>query len=208
MEPEVQTDVEEPGDAGDLTEEALEVEEGIEVPVAPTRKSGRANAGRNPKYDPYAMMTRGYGMACTNLKVKVALERFGKTAYDSIKDELIQLFVKKRALVPMKLEEVLKKVGQANLWFHTVRSHMFLKEKYDAARNFEKIKARLVADGSTQDRNDFKEEDIASPTASLESIFNMLKLVAVEKRHLLILDIGGAYLNAGIDRSVFMYIQP
>jgi len=85
---------------------------------------------------------------------------------------------------------------------------MFLKEKYDAAGNFEKIKARLVADGSTQDRSDFDEEDIDSPTASLESIFNMLKLVAVEKRHLLILDIGGAYLNAEIDRTVYMFIEP
>jgi len=85
---------------------------------------------------------------------------------------------------------------------------MFLKEKYDAAGNFEKIKARLVADGSTQDRSDFDEEDTASPTASLESIFNMLKLVAVEKRHLLILDIGGAYLNAEIDRSVYMFVEP
>ena len=85
---------------------------------------------------------------------------------------------------------------------------MFLKEKYDAAGNFEKIKARLVADGSTQDRSDFDEEDIASPTASLESIFNVLKLVAVEKRHLLIFDIGGAYLNAEIDRTVYMFIEP
>ena len=85
---------------------------------------------------------------------------------------------------------------------------MFLKEKYDAGGNFEKIKARLVADGSTQDRSDFEDDDIASPMASLESIFNLLKLVAMEKRHLLILDIGGAYLNAEIDRTVYMFIEP
>jgi len=36
----------------------------------------------------------------------------------------------------------------------------------------------------------------------------MLKLVAVEKRHLLVLDVGGAYLNAKIDRAEYMYIQP
>ena len=177
--------MEEPAGAEDLIEEA---EEGIEVSSVPTRRSGRANAGRNSKYHPYAMMTQGYGLACANLRVKVALERFGKAAYDSIKDELIELFIKKRALVPMNVKDVLDKVGHSNLWFHTVRIHMFLKEKYDAAVNFEKIKARLVA--------------------SLESIFNMLKLVAVEKRHLLILDIDGAYLNAEIDRSVYMFIEP
>jgi len=65
------------------------------VAAAPTRRSGRANAGRSSKYEPYAMMTRGYGLACANLKVKVALERFGKVAYDAIKEELTQLLVKK-----------------------------------------------------------------------------------------------------------------
>jgi len=84
---------------------------------------------------------------------------------------------------------------------------MFLREKYDAIGTFEKMKARL-ADGSTQDKDEFKDDEISSPTASLESIFNMLKMVAVEKRHLLILDVGGAYLNAKINRAEYMYIQP
>jgi len=205
MEPEVQTLVEEPAVDEALIEEA---DEAIEVAAVPTRRSGRANAGRSSKYEPYAMMTQGYGLACTSLRVKVARERFGKIAYDAIKEELIQLLIKKRALVPINVNEVMEKIGHGNLWYHSVRSHTFLKEKYDAGGNFEKIKARLVADGSTQDRSDFDEEDIASPTASLESIFNMLKLVAMEKRHLLILDIGGAFLNAEIDRTVYMFIEP
>ena len=172
--------------------------------VEPTRRSTRSTAGVTSKYDSFAMMTRGYGLACANLKVKVALERFGKDAYDAIKDELVQLFFKKRALVPIKLREV----SRVNLYFPALRSHMFLREKYNAAGMFKKIKARLVADGSTQDREDFEDEDISSPTASIESIFNMLKLVAVEKRHLFILDVGGAYLSAKIDRPVYMYVQP
>ena len=172
--------------------------------VEPTRRSTRSTAGVTSKYDSFAMMTRGYGLACASLKVRVALERFGKEAYDAIKDELVQLFLKKRALVPM----ILREISRANMYFPVLRSHMFLREKYNAAGVFEKIKARLVADGSTQDREDFEDEDTSSPTASLESIFNMLKLVAVEKRHLLILDVGGAYLNAKIDRPVYTYVQP
>jgi len=35
----------------------------------------------------------------------------------------------------------------------------------------------------------------------------MLKLVAVEKRHMLILDVGGAYLNEKIDRPAYMFLQ-
>ena len=141
------------------------------------------------------MFTKGYGLALGNLQVKVALERFGKAAYDSIKDELEQLFVKKKALVPVLYRDI----ARVNLYFPILRSHMFLREKFNALGVFEKIKARLVADGSSQDREDFDDEEISSPTTCLESIFIMLKLVAVEKRHLLILDVGGAYLNAKID---------
>jgi len=101
------------------------------------------------------MMTGGYALACTNLKVKVALERFGKVAYDSIKDELDHLFIKKRALVPMLIREVTR----ANLYFSILlRSHMFLREKFNAIGVFEKIKVWLVADWSTQDREDFDDE--------------------------------------------------
>jgi len=85
---------------------------------------------------------------------------------------------------------------------------MFLREKYNAIGVFEKIKARLVADGSTQDREDFDDKEISSPTACLESIFNMLKIVAVEDRHLLILDVGGAYLNAKINNAAYMFLAP
>ena len=63
-----------------------------------------------------------------------------------------------------------------------------------------------MADGSTQDREDFDDEEISSPTACLESIFNMLKIVAVEDRHLLILDVGGAYLNAKINNAAYMFL--
>ena len=185
--------------------EQLEAEEEVEIQLAPvTRRSTRTTAGQTSKYEPYSMLTQGYGLACSNLHVKVALERFGKVAYDSIKEELIQLFVKKKALAPVLLQEF----SRANLYNPILRSHMFLREKFNAIGVFEKIKARLVADGSIQDREDFADEDISSPTASLESIFNMLKLVAVEKRHLLILDVGGAYLNANIDRPTYMYLQP
>jgi len=136
----------------------------------------------------------------------VALERFGEVAYDSIKEELVQLFIKKSALAPVLLSDFTRK----NLYFPAkiLRSHMLRREKFNAIGVFENIKARLVADGSTQDREDFDDEEISSPTACLESIFNMLKLVAVEKRHLLILDVGGAYLNAKINSPAYMLIAP
>ena len=79
-------------------------------------------------------------------------------AYDSIKEELVQLFIKKSALAPVLLSDFTRK----NLYFPAkiLRSHMLRREKFNAIGVFENIKARLVADGSTQDREDFDDEEI------------------------------------------------
>ena len=82
-------------------------------------------------------------------------------------------------------------------------SHMFLKEKLDGAGMFEKLKARLVGDGRTQ----IRDEDYSSPTARIESIFNSMKIIVEEERKTLVLDIGGAYLNAKMDDEVYMWLS-
>ena len=172
------------------------------------RRSARATAGQTNKYDDYELagfttgLTRGYGLALANLSVKVALEEFGKKAYTAIRDELTQLFITKRALKALSWKEINVKAKEMSV----VASHMFLREKFDSNGNFEKMKARLVADGRMQDKTDFKIEDISSPTAKLESIINVLKIVVEEDRHTLVIDVGGAYLNAKIDRTTFMYL--
>jgi len=155
-----------------IIESSLGPEEYIETTINQyTRRSARANAGQTSKYEGFSMLTKGYGLACTNLRVKLALERFGKVAYDAIKDELVQLFFTKGALKPQLLRDYQK----SNLHIPILRSHMFLREKYDAMGVFEKMKARLVADGSAQDKTEFNDGDISSPTASLESIFKWRK---------------------------------
>jgi hypothetical protein len=189
----------------------LEIEsedDDAEIKVEP-RRSQRHTAGKTSRFGDYDLakkqlsgLTRGYGMALMNLSIKVALEKYGKEAYDSIKDELVQLFVKKKALTPVLLSELIRTAEEI------IRSHMFLKVKVDANGIFEKIKARLVADGSGQDRSEFDEQELASPTASLESIFNIIKIIVEEGRYKLILDVGGAYLNATIDRDIYMWLDP
>ena len=148
-------------------------------------------------------MTKGYGLALANLSVKVALEEFGAKAQTAIQDELIQLFINKKALKAVPWSHIAKVAKDTSV----IASHMFLREKFDATGKFEKLKARLVADGRMQDRTDFQIDDIASPTARLESIFNVIKIVVEEDRYTLVLDVGGAYLNAKIDREVFMILN-
>jgi len=181
--------------------------------VSGVRRSQRINAGTSKRYEDFDLvgltrssaptrLTRGYGMALANLSVKVALEEFGKKAYDAILDELTQLFLKKKALKAIPWDVIHAKAKELSV----IASHMFLREKYDANGKFEKIKARLVADGRSQNRADF--ENISAPTASLESIINAIKIVVEEDRFTLVLDVGGAYLNATIDREVYMKLCP
>lgn len=50
---------------------------------------------------------------------------------------------------------------------------MFLKYKYDAQGKLEKVKAKLVADGRVQDREQYS--DKYYPTVSLDAIMATLK---------------------------------
>ena len=55
---------------------------------------------------------------------------------------------------------------------------MFFKAKFDASGRFEKLKARLVAWGNLQDRDDYP--DRHAPTVSMPSLKMMLTMAARE----------------------------
>ena len=172
------------------------------------RRSQRSTAGKTSRYDDYIRpdgisgFTSKWGFALTNLSIKVATERFGEKAFEAIKDELVQLIVDKEALKPMDWKKCKHLFDQGKI-ASILMSHMFLKEKLDGAGVFEKLKARLVGDGRLQARD----EDYSSPTARVESIFNSLKITVEECRKLLVLDIGGAYLNAKMNEEVYMWLS-
>eukprot|EP00392_Amoebophrya_sp_AT5.2_P019502 g20358.t1 len=89
----------------------------------------------------------------------------------------------------------------------TEPSLMFLKAKFDGLGRFEKIKARLVANGAQQDKTLYP--DNSSPTAAMQSILMMLTVAAKEKRKIAAIDIGGAYLNAEMTgEEVVMELEP
>ena len=85
-----------------------------------------------------------------------------------------------------------------------IRGFIFLKEKFLANGEFDKLKARLVAGGHMQDKSSYVVEEIASPTVSLQSVFMTATLAALEGRHVMTLDVGSAYLNANMAKNVFM----
>jgi hypothetical protein len=136
-----------------------------------------------------------------NLSVGAAIRNFGDSARNACKDELVQLFREKKALVPVQWNDLTQKQRKK-----VVRSHMFLREKYEDGK-FVKLKGRIVADGRMQDRTIYT--DFSSPTAKTRSVMTCLKLAAVQGWDLLKVDVGGAFLCASIDdtEEVFMEID-
>ena len=121
--------------------------------------------------------------------VKKGLQEHGHHAQVAITSELKQLFKDKKALKPV-LRANLSNTQKKKI----LRSSMFLKTKFDARGVFEKIKARLVADGRGQDKSLYP--DNTSPTVAMKSLLMCLMIAAKEKRKIMKIDIGGAYLNA------------
>ena len=163
--------------------------------VPPVRRSERLASKPQTKW-----MSNGDKM--TMISLAKAMNMYGDAAGASIKKELQQMLDK----------GVFRAVHEADLTAEqrkgAIRSLMFLKEKYTASGNFEKLKSRLVADGSQQDRNVYG--DSSSPTASVPALFTVFGIAADEGREVASCDIVGAFLNASKDDNkdpIYMRIR-
>jgi hypothetical protein len=180
----------------ELLQQILEDSDSLFEPKDDTRvslrRSQQENAGKRT-YD------NSYEWNLMNLSVGAAVQGFGDVAKDAVKEELTQLFIHKKALEPVRWDDLNQEQRK-----RAVRSHMFLKEKYEDG-SFVKMKARLVADGRMQDRTVYT--DYSSPTAKTISIMTCLKHAALKDWDMLKLDVGGAFLCAPInDEEVFMFL--
>jgi len=93
------------------------------------------------------------------------------------------------------LLKVLRAVKRASIkaGTKTLKSHMFVVTKYQVSGEFDKMKARLIADGRDQDPELYPNK--SSPTVALHSVFLVLGLVACHKWHVTVkIDIKGAFL--------------
>lgn len=86
-----------------------------------------------------------------------------------------------------------------------IGSSMFLKEKFLASAEFEKLKARLVADGDQQDKSPYN--DLSAPTVGTSSIFTILSIAALEGRGACVIDIGGVFLNADMNTGLPVHMR-
>ena len=122
------------------------------------------------------------------MTVKAALRDRPEEATSVMEDELSQMKTKK-VWHGAKRKDLSIQQNRA-----IIRSSMFLKDKYLASGTFDKFKARLVAGGNQQDKSLY--ENLSSPTAALTSVFTTASIAAHEGRQRVVIDIGGAFLNA------------
>jgi hypothetical protein len=87
----------------------------------------------------------------------------------------------------------------------TIRSFLFYKEKYFPDGKFDKLKARLVASGDAQDRSLYTESQTSSPTVSTETLFMVAAIAGREKRKVITVDIGSAFLRGKFHFSAISF---
>ncbi len=127
-----------------------------------------------------AMEPREYGL---HISVQKARTRWGDAAEAAIEKELRQ-FVDYGVWRGVKPGELTQKELKS-----AIRTLMFLKEKFRADGSFEKLKARLVANGSQQVREIF--DTLSSQTAKQRSIMIVAGIAAREERDVVTSDIIG-----------------
>ena len=154
----------------------------------------------------HALLTRNYDSAngnweerVFNISVNAALRTRGKDAECVILKELNQMITKK-VWTPVDLKGLSGAEKR-----RIIRSSMFLKEKFLASGEFEKLKARLVAGGDQQDRNLY--EDLSAPTVGTSSVFTLLSVAAHQGRKVAVIDISGAFLNADMTTGLSVHMR-
>ena len=78
-----------------------------------------------------------------------------------------------------------------------IRCSVFHKDKFNVSDEYDKLNARIVADGEQQDKKLYEDLCFYSPTTSITSVLAVTDLVACESISVTVIDIEGAFLNAG-----------
>ena len=138
-------------------------------------------------------------LSSANISVRDALRTQGDEAKRVILKELKQMLV--RGVFTPVHRSVMKEHERRS----TIRSSMFLKGKYHPDGTFDKLKARLVAGGDQQDKSLYT--DLSSATVSTSAVFTLAAVAAHEQRHVAVVDIGGAFLNADMGQEVPVHMR-
>lgn len=179
-------------DLVDDDEESFQLD--LEMEVLPVRSAGTRTSARLVGKKPAGFYNENkVEHQVLHISLKKGIEKHGELAVAGINSEFQQMIDKE------VWTYVLSYYGSY------LRSSMFLKEKMDMDGVVYKVKARLVADGSTQVLQPY--EFTFTPTIKSSSINCMLKIAAAENRSVKAIDISGAYLHAKMKGDVYMNLD-
>ena len=143
---------------------------------------------------PVRLRAKGFHISC-----KKAIATYGVAATHAIETEMKQMLdkdvfepVSRRVMSPEEIRKI-------------IPSSIFVKEKFLPAGDFDKLKARFVAGGNWQDRDDYL--DVSSPAAALASLMIVAAIAARERRKVRSMDVDGAYLCALMKSDVWLEIE-
>lgn len=132
-----------------------------------------------------------YGLHMSIAKAKQEYGSYADAAVDKEILQMLDLGVWKEVDPGTLNRETLKSV---------IFSLLFLKAKHSSEGEFQELKARLVANGSQQDKSVF--DNVSSPTVGLASLFICAGIAAREGRIVTTMDIVGAYLKVDMGDKV------
>jgi hypothetical protein len=124
-----------------------------------------------------------------NMSITNAVDKLGSSAIDAITKEMNMIINDKKVFEVIDMDKLSFDQRKS-----IIPSKLFLKEKYTATGEFDKLKARLVAGGHRQDRDVF--ENISSSTVSTSAVMMVAGIAALEQRSVAVVDFPGAYLNS------------
>lgn len=188
----MEIDVSEPFDSQEIVEEQ---------PTIVELEKEEQDIGENKKeyIVPYNLRERRstwkdrYINVVANISLSEAIRNGGEPAMSAIMKELQQMY-DKEVFHPVIYDSLSEYEKQ-----RIIMSFMFLKLKSNGV-----VKARLVADGSGQLSSDYPK---SSPTVSLEVLMLSIALDIIEQRHVVTMDIEGAYLHAKMPVKVIMKLD-
>jgi len=147
-------------------------------------------------------------MFCLMSRVKSALSEGGRDVEDAISKEFKQL-IEKDVWEYVNVNDHEGFNQYKHLSPRPISSLLNVDKKVDGHGVFVKWKARFCACGNHQDRDLYDEEDLSSPTMTLESIFILIAFAAQWNASIVTADIAGAYLESSLEVNdiVYMYLS-
>jgi hypothetical protein len=195
-------DVDLPGDMSAVPEVTPQpVVEVLSPPTYSADASGRVLRPRRSDWKSGPWQARVYETGL-HITVKKAMTTYPSAAKAAMRKE-IGTILRKRVTKPVLLSSL-----SASQKRSIIRSSLFLKEKYLSTGEFDLLKARLVAGGNMQDRSVYSEGETSSPTVAISSAYMLMAIAAHKHRKVATMDVGGAYLNAVMEKDVFMRVDP